>query len=123
LALPDRLTWIGTREFRLGGRLDDSVKIAGTNVAPAAIVRVLTRVRGVAEMAVRLDGDRLKAFVVPDASSPPDDLATLEHRLRRVAARNLAAPARPARYTFGPALPRTATGKLADWIDGPSHGP
>ncbi|MCU0906378.1 MAG: 4-coumarate--CoA ligase [Rhodobacteraceae bacterium] len=114
LPLQDRLDWIGPRSFRLGGRIDGAVQIGGLNVAPAAVADVLARVDGVAEVSVRLDGDRLKAFVVP-APGIAGDPSALEERLREVAVQNLAPPARPARYTFGPSLPRSAIGKLVDW--------
>jgi 4-coumarate--CoA ligase len=114
LPLQDRLDWTAPRSFRLAGRLDEAVQVGGTNVTPSAVVRILSGVDGVAEMAVRLDGDRLKAFVVPQASRRADT-ERLEQALRDAAARLLAPPARPARYTFGAQLPRTAMGKLADW--------
>jgi 4-coumarate--CoA ligase len=120
LALPvqDRLDWVGLRCFRLGGRIDGSVQVGGQNVVPAAVARTLAAVDGVADVTVRLDGDRLKAFVVPAVASS-DGNAALEQRLRDAAACRLAPPARPARYTFGQVLPRNAMGKPADWTDDP----
>lgn len=117
LALQDRLVWSSPRHFSLAGRLDESVQVGGMNVSPAAVRTTLSRVRGVSDVAIRLDGERLKAFVVPESTSS-GDMGALEQRLRRAAARTLAPPARPQRYTFGPEIPRTAMGKLADWPTG-----
>lgn len=110
LDVQDHLDWVAPSEFRVRGRRDPVVQVAGTNVNLFDLRRLIEAEPGVSEAAVRLDGDRLKAFVVRTAEAAPD----LEERLRR-ALSCLPAPARPERYRFGPALPRTATGKLADW--------
>lgn len=119
LALQDRLDWVAADRFRLGSRLDGAVQVGGMNVAPAAVARVLAQVDGVADIAVRLAGDRLKAFVVPVAGWA-QGTEILEGRLRDAAMRQLAPPARPMQYTFGPSLPRNAIGKPADWAADPA---
>lgn len=113
LALQDRLEWRGQDRFVVAGRLDDVVQVAGTNVSTAKVAEVLGTVSGVAEVAVRLDGSRLRALVVPEAPDGPIDM--LEDSLRALAMTALDPPARPDRYQFAPALPRTPIGKLADW--------
>lgn len=113
LALQDRLDWRGNDSFDLAGRRDDVVQVAGTNVSIGRVALLLGGVDGVAEAAVRLDGERLKALIVPeDTGAGTEDL---EVALRDRAARNLDAPARPDRYSFAAAMPRNAMGKLADW--------
>ena len=59
------------------------------------------------------EGDRLKAFVVPVATTAHEDALRLE--LRRFATASLSPAERPGAYAFGSALPRGAMGKLADW--------
>jgi acyl-coenzyme A synthetase/AMP-(fatty) acid ligase len=63
------------------------------------------------------EGNRLKAYVVPapDVRDAGAFLAELNAWIDSV----LPAPERPKSITFGPALPRSATGKLCDWIASP----
>jgi 4-coumarate--CoA ligase len=110
LAIQDRLAWEGASEFFVQGRQDSVVQVAGTNVNLSELRALLEAEPGVVEAAVRLDGDRLKAFVVRADDACPD----MEEHLRRSLSR-LPAPAQPSRYRFGTELPRTVGGKLADW--------
>jgi 4-coumarate--CoA ligase len=110
LAIQDHVDWVGTSAFHVRGRRDAVVQVAGTNVNLSELRALLEAEPGVVEAAVRLEGDRLKAFVARSDDAPPD----IEEHLRRSLSR-LPAPARPARYSFGTELPRTAAGKLADW--------
>ncbi|HEY5799457.1 MAG TPA: hypothetical protein VIT92_04515, partial [Burkholderiaceae bacterium] len=114
----DQLEWNGADTFLPAGRLDAAVQVAGINVFPARVASVLAAHPGVAGCAVRLmradEGARLKAFVVP--SDGATDGAALQTQLGELAARELTAAERPAAYTFGTTLPRTASGKPADWI-------
>ncbi len=114
LPVQDRLEWHGPRQFRLAGRRDAVVQIGGVNVSPSAVARHLRAAPEVADAAVRLDArtGRLKAFIVPQDAEA--DRAMLTARLD-AHADDLDGPARPRRYDFGDALPRGATGKLADW--------
>lgn len=111
--LQDDLSWENDRHFHVTGRRDTIVKVAGVKVSTDEVVRVLCAVDGVAEVAVRLDGDRIRALVVPDR--PDRDTGELEDKLRAAAARALLAPARPDRFSFASAMPRTPVGKLAAW--------
>ncbi|MDG4648427.1 4-coumarate--CoA ligase [Roseibacterium sp. SDUM158017] len=110
LAMQDRLVWHGPAEFAVAGRLDAIVQVAGTNVDLRALRDLIEAQPGVREAAVRLDGERLKAFV----ATAPRGRADLENRLRQ-AMLALPAPARPDRFSFGSEVPRTASGKLSDW--------
>jgi acyl-coenzyme A synthetase/AMP-(fatty) acid ligase len=99
------------------GRRDDAVQVGGMNVFPARVAHVLMLHPHVREAAVRLmrpdEGQRLKAFVV---AQPGTDVDALRAALPAWAAERLATPERPAAWTFGPRLPRQASGKCADWI-------
>jgi acyl-coenzyme A synthetase/AMP-(fatty) acid ligase len=93
------------------------VQVGGTNVFPAHVADVLALHPQVREAAVRLmrpdEGNRLKAFIV---ARPGADVDALRTGLPAWAAQRLTAPERPAAWTFGPRLPRQASGKPADWI-------
>lgn len=113
----DALDWVDATHFRVRGRLDNAVQVAGSNVFPERIAQVLREHPAVADCAVRLmrpeEGDRLKAFVVPAPgveTGPP----LLEIINRHLAAR-LGPLELPRAITFGPSLPRNDMGKLCDW--------
>ena len=112
LDLQDRLEWRDARMFSVLGRRDTVVQVAGTNVCPETVRETLLSDPRVRDASIRLDGNRLKAFVVPEIGADP---ATLEPCLRDLLARCLPAPARPDRFTFGATLPRNSVGKPADW--------
>jgi long-chain acyl-CoA synthetase len=115
--LQDKLAWSAPGRFRPAGRIDHAVQVGGVNVFPGYVADVLRMHPEVAEAAVRPmrpdEGRRLKAFVVPREGS---EAAALRARLGAWTAERLSAPERPAAYSFGPALPRQASGKLSDWI-------
>jgi len=111
--LPDAVEPCGPGLFRLAGRRDGAVQVAGVNVFPERVAAILEAHPAVRAAAVRADGvsSRLKAFVVPCTDAQGLD----EADLRRFVAEQLAAPERPARYRFGAALPLGQMGKPADW--------
>ncbi len=111
LPLQDRLRWTGPVRFVLDGRLDQAVQVGGVNVRLGHVKSVLAAEPGVEAIALRLGGERLKAFVVCTADAEVD----LETRLRARAEAELDAPARPQNYRFGRALPLTREGKAQDW--------
>jgi len=116
-SLPDELQWEGERLYRPAGRKDKAVQIAGVNVYPEHVRRVLLEHPLVKEAAVRpmlaREGDRLKAYIV--ASDIAVSSETLIRRLREHLSGALSAPETPRSFTIGPALPKTALGKDADW--------
>ena len=118
--LQDMLAWSGPGRFRPVKRIDQAVQVGGTNVFPGYVADVLRMHPQVAEVAVRLmradEGQRLKAFVVARADLPAADMASLRAGLTGWIAQRLSTPECPAAYSFGPALPRQANGKLCDWI-------
>jgi 4-coumarate--CoA ligase len=111
--LPDHIERIGERGLRPTGRRDGAVQVGGHNVWPARVAAMLRGLDGIADAAVRLDGNgRLKAFIVPDGDRDPADLAPL---IDGALIYRLSAAERPRRLRFGSALPRNAMGKLEDW--------
>jgi 4-coumarate--CoA ligase (photoactive yellow protein activation family) len=116
VAAPDRLEEEGGG-FRVRGRRDQVVQVAGVNVSPARVREVLAGHPGVRDCAVRLmapgEGGRLKAFVVP--GNELADPGRARRELRVWLAERLAAPERPGALSFGHELPRDAQGKQADW--------
>jgi 4-coumarate--CoA ligase len=111
--LQDLLLWMDETTFELGGRLDGCVQVAGTNVSLDTVGTLLRSAPDVAEAVVRLDGSRIAAFIVP--SRPHLDLDDLETSLRALARKELPAAARPDRYRFDVAIPRTSMGKVMPW--------
>ncbi len=113
IAPPDWLDWQAARRFTVRGRKDGQVQVAGINVDLAEVRARLMAVPGVADVALRLaESGRLKAFIVP---APDVDETALRQALQAEVKLRLAAPARPASWTFGPHLPISDTGKPADW--------
>ncbi|MBZ2208792.1 AMP-binding protein [Massilia soli] len=116
--LQDVLAWQGERQFLPAGRIDQAVQVGGINVFPERVAQVLRAHPAVAAASVRLmrsdEGSRLKAFVVPHAGAQSPQLLGAE--LRQWAAARLSGPELPAAIAIGAELPRSASGKLADWI-------
>jgi len=113
----DRWEWVDGRRFRVHGRLDGAVQVAGENVFPGRVRDVLLGHPEVADAAVRPTGSgvslRLKAFVVP--AQPDADPAALRLDLVPWLAERLRPAERPRRIDIGPVLPQTPAGKPADW--------
>ena len=121
----DEIEWLDERRFRVGSRRDRAVQVGGINVYPQRVRETLLRLPGVREAAVRPmaphEGARLKAFIVPEDHVL--DLNAFEARVREWIDGELTAPERPRALRFGPALPRSAAGKLADWPLEPGGAP
>jgi 4-coumarate--CoA ligase (photoactive yellow protein activation family) len=114
--LADRLSWNPEGSFMVGERIDAAVQVAGINVHPAWVRRVLMDHPAVADAAVRLmspqEGNRLKAYIVP---GPGSDAVGLPAELMRWAETRLSFPERPKAFTIGPGLPVNDRGKPTDW--------
>lgn len=114
--LQDKLEWVDERRFRPAGRLDEALQVAGVNVFPANVRRVLMEHPDVRDAAVRRMSDdplsRLKAFVVPREGRTGD--ASLHAELEAWVTSRLSTPERPKAFTFGDAIPVQA-GKGTDW--------
>jgi 4-coumarate--CoA ligase (photoactive yellow protein activation family) len=115
--VPDSLVWRDERHFAPLRRKDKAVQVAGINVFPERVAEVLRGHPQVADCVVRLmhpkEGARLKAFVVPQQDTIA--VTRLMRDLRRLIVDRLEPAARPKSIRFGKRLPRTASGKAADW--------
>jgi len=109
--LPDIAPMQGERHFRLNGRKDKAVQVAGINVYPAKVEAFLCRHPLVKASVVRLDGEHLKAFIVlHDPAQEPAAKAALREYLRELSAHEI-----PKRIQFGTAIPVSPFGKRRDW--------
>lgn len=99
------------------GRLREIINYGGHKIAPREIEETLLAHPRVREAAVAgepdpIYGQRVIAYVVPDADTAASDAAPLAETLRTFCAQQLSAHKVPASFTFVAALPRTATGKV-----------
>ncbi len=113
LALQDHVDWTGKRSFRISGRRDNAIQIAGVNVSLDHVADVIGSCAGVRGVHVRFDDEQIKAFVVP--ANGDADTGQLADAVRAHISTNLDPVARPAEIRFGPEAPRNAMGKLRDW--------
>ncbi len=109
--VPDQVEWLDERHFRVIGRVDRIVKIAGERVDLDAVEAHILRFPGVTSARVRQTTalvPRLKALLVP---------ASLAEHLEDLRAHvsGLGAPARPQTWSFRDALPCSDMGKEIDW--------
>lgn len=125
--LPDRITWYGDRSFLPAGRRDAVVQVGGTNVDLDRLRDTILQVVPEAhDCALRLSSDeRIRAFLVvpqapaeqePAGQAPAEQPSPLdEEQITARLRRHLPDVALPRAITLGRALPRTVTGKIADW--------
>ncbi len=115
LVLPDQADMESARFLRPLGRTDFCVQVAGINVYPKHVEEVLSQHPAVKECRVRLmrpeEGDRLKAFIVPNEGYNESHLGII----RTYLSQKLTVHEMPRSFTFGPSLPVNAIGKAADW--------
>ena len=103
--------------IKITGRIKDLIIRGGVNIAPVEIESVLFSHPKVANAAVvgmpdaRL-GERICAFVVPDAASGGDSTLTVEEVQGWMADAGLAKPKWPERIEVVDAFPMTASGKV-----------
>lgn len=110
MKIQDHLEWTSPDRFHVRGRKDCQVQVGGVNVSLDLVREHICKMPGIKDAAVRIEGERLKTFVVSDEIN----IALLETELRHHL-HSLPAPARPDRFTFGQTLPQSETGKLRDW--------
>ncbi|EKV29843.1 Long-chain-fatty-acid--CoA ligase [Caenispirillum salinarum AK4] len=92
------------------GRRDDQVKLRGFRIELGEIEALLTEDPDVALATCLVRGDRLLAWIVPDAAAS-DPQALADRQTARLETR-LPAPMRPSAITPLPRLPLTANGKV-----------
>jgi long-chain acyl-CoA synthetase len=114
LSLQDHLEWDADRHFKPTKRIDDVVQLGGHNVSPAWVKEQITLSPEVKECAVRTFEQNgkvaLKTYLVLQ-----NDTEDNRHQLIWNLRERLAAHAMPRSFAFGTSLPKTETGKLADW--------
>jgi 4-coumarate--CoA ligase (photoactive yellow protein activation family) len=111
IELPDLAVMSGGSEFTISGRKDKAVQVAGLNVYPARVERFLRAHELVADAAVRLAGEHLKALVVLRPGADADRaLPVLREYAQALSAHEI-----PKEITVGATLPVTAFGKKQDW--------
>lgn len=112
---PDEVRFLPPRGMFPLKRLDRAVQVAGVNVYPQAVEKVINKHPAVQECKVRLmrpeEGRRLKAFIVLKAGYTPKELPAIKAYL----AGALSSHEMPRSFTFGPHLPVNSMGKSADW--------
>ena len=111
----DKLSWSGDRHFRPAGRIDRAVQVAGINIYPEKIERLILECPQVKECSVRQmnpeEGERLKVFVALNDGA--DQAET--RRCLLALFRKLSPPERPGSLKLGLELPRSPAGKITDW--------
>ncbi|MDR2192377.1 MAG: beta-ketoacyl synthase chain length factor [Endomicrobium sp.] len=112
IEMPDIITFESERVFRVSGRKDSAVQVAGVNVYPSKVADILKQNPLVKDAAVRLGGERLKAFIVLK-NAAAIELAKKE--LHKYMERVLTAHEMPKNITFGDKIPTTPFGKKTDW--------
>jgi acetyl-CoA synthetase len=101
--------------WRILGRSDDTLKIAGKRVGPAEVESVLVGAESVIEAAAigvpdELKGSALVAFCVLTPGAKRDD--KIEEELRERVAKELGKPLRPEKIYFVESLPKTRNAKV-----------
>ena len=112
MELPDIVRFADERSFFVEGRKDKAVQIAGINVYPSKVERIIKTHPCIKDISVRLGGERLKAFIVLNDGA---DLEAAKKDLRKFMNENLLAHEIPQNIEFGDALPSNPWGKKADW--------
>ncbi len=114
--LQDNIDWQDERHLLPRGRKDSAVQVAGVNVYPEYVAKVISKHPSVELCTVRLmrpdEGQQLKAFIVLKPNITED---TARKELRNYIKQRLKIEEQPARFTFGADFPRSAIGKPADW--------
>ncbi len=112
----DTIEWIDERHLLPKGRKDFAVQIAGVNVFPSYVSKLIESHSLVKHCLVRLmrpeEGNRLKAFIVPNEDI---DEKELRNELRTFIKKSLNNAERPTSLTIGADLPRNLVGKPSDW--------
>jgi len=109
----DRITCQSERRFRLHGRRDAVIQIAGHNINLAEVRRRLIEHPDVFDAAVRPDRDSLRLFLALHA--PPGQPEVWCQHFQQWLGNALPDIPAASSILLGEHLPRNAMGKLADW--------
>ena len=110
--LPDIVRTKGERLFSVIERKDSAVQVAGVNVFPSKVEKILKQHFAVKEAAVRLGEERLKAFIVLRSDI---DVKKAKKSIQKYIQTVLTSHEIPKNITFGDELPVTTLGKKSDW--------
>jgi acyl-coenzyme A synthetase/AMP-(fatty) acid ligase len=112
IEMPDIITFESQRVFRVSGRKDKAVQVAGVNVYPSKVKDILKQSGLVKDAEIRLGGERLKAFIV---LTDGIDAQNAKKELHKYMETNLTAHEMPKSVAFGDKIPATPFGKKTDW--------
>ncbi|MDR3244155.1 MAG: AMP-binding protein, partial [Elusimicrobiota bacterium] len=112
IEIPDIIKMQENGDFFVIGRKDNAVQIAGINVYPLKVEKILKTHPLIKAALVRLGKERLKAFIVlrenADQEKAKKDIFDFMNS-------NLTAHEIPKNIKFGSTLPQTPFGKKTDW--------
>lgn len=112
--LPDIAKIKGDRVFSISGRKDNAVQVAGVNVYPSKVEKILKHHKYIKDTMVRLGKERLKAFIVLKEDIDVS-IETAKQQIHNYMKETLTPHELPKHITFGKELPHTPFGKKADW--------
>ncbi|BDQ37262.1 hypothetical protein SYK_16220 [Pseudodesulfovibrio nedwellii] len=116
-SLQDIIDWHDETTFTPKRRTDNAIQIAGVNVYPSRVMKILATHPDIVDCAVRImqpnEGTRLKAFIVP--ATGRKKTSQLESSIRKWAKERLSPNEMPTSWTFGHKVPVNELGKQADW--------
>ncbi|MBI9080501.1 MAG: AMP-binding protein [Pseudodesulfovibrio sp.] len=116
-ALQDILNWNDATTFTPMRRTDNAVQVAGINVYPSHVRKILLEHPSIADCAIRLmrpkEGTRLKALII--LNDKDSDLTHLEFSIRKWAKSRLSPYELPAAWTFKDEISTNTLGKAQDW--------
>ncbi|MDR1942229.1 MAG: beta-ketoacyl synthase chain length factor [Endomicrobium sp.] len=112
IEIPDILAMESQTMFRVSARKDNAVQVAGVNVYPSKVEAALKLNPFVKDAAVRLGGERLKAFIVLKDGV---NVETAKKEIHSDMQKNLSVHEMPKNITFGDKIPLTPFGKKSDW--------
>jgi 4-coumarate--CoA ligase (photoactive yellow protein activation family) len=115
--LQDDLTWEENNTFLPVGRVDKAVQVAGVNVYPARVRKIILEHPLVADCVVRLmrpeEGPKLKALIVLKKGVPSEK--AVDRDLSKLLDEKLNHYERPAKLAFCDQIPVNSLGKVQDW--------
>jgi 4-coumarate--CoA ligase (photoactive yellow protein activation family) len=119
-SLPDTVTRLSSKDFTLGLRKDDVVKVAGNRVSLQAGEQIILQCPQIYQTCVRVDSksdlNSLKAFIVPHVvcqNEAQQDVLLLA--VNQFMAQKLRSFEIPRTFTIGAELPSSLLGKPIDW--------
>ncbi|WP_158409014.1 beta-ketoacyl synthase chain length factor [Endomicrobium proavitum] len=112
IEVPDITKLDGERSFFVIGRKDNAVQVAGVNVFPTKVERILKTHPFINDVIVRLGKGRLKAFIVLKDNI---DVQEAQKSVYQFIKSSFTTHEMPKKITFGNKLPLTPFGKKADW--------